>query len=306
MSGPRVARGRAHARAALVGNPSDGYGGRTIALIVRNFAAEVRLRRPRYSAIQRRENGLGRLTEAAGARFRLHCEQSAAPAVPCLEAVVETDIPREVGLGGSSAIVIATLRALSAANGTRLEPDLLAEIALAAETEELGIAAGPQDRVVQAREGAVYMDLAPGANRFEQLDPKLLPPLFVAYRTQAAQPSADVHARLRERFERGDPETIAVISEIAELASRAREALLAGDHDELGELMRANVEARARIVAVEPRQMRMVEIADELGLPSNYAGSGGAIVGIAAAERIDEIRAAFARERCEVIVPRVT
>src|SRR5213078_5295155 len=33
----------AHARAGLVGNPSDGYFGKTISFIIRNFAATVRL-----------------------------------------------------------------------------------------------------------------------------------------------------------------------------------------------------------------------------------------------------------------------
>ena len=36
-----IIRKRAYARAALVGNPSDGYQGKTISLIVRNFWAEV-------------------------------------------------------------------------------------------------------------------------------------------------------------------------------------------------------------------------------------------------------------------------
>ena len=31
----------AYARAGLVGNPSDGYNGKTISLIVKNFAAKV-------------------------------------------------------------------------------------------------------------------------------------------------------------------------------------------------------------------------------------------------------------------------
>ena len=36
-----IIRKSAYARAALLGNPSDGYGGRTLAVIVRNFRAEV-------------------------------------------------------------------------------------------------------------------------------------------------------------------------------------------------------------------------------------------------------------------------
>ena len=36
-----VIRKRAYARAGLLGNPSDGYHGKTISIIVRNFWAEV-------------------------------------------------------------------------------------------------------------------------------------------------------------------------------------------------------------------------------------------------------------------------
>ena len=36
-----ILRRRAHARAGLVGNPSDGYGGKTLSVIVRNFSAEI-------------------------------------------------------------------------------------------------------------------------------------------------------------------------------------------------------------------------------------------------------------------------
>ena len=36
-----TSEGRAFARAGLLGNPSDGYGGRTISLIIRNFEAVV-------------------------------------------------------------------------------------------------------------------------------------------------------------------------------------------------------------------------------------------------------------------------
>jgi len=36
-------RKKAYARAGLIGNPSDGYHGKTLALIVRNFCAEVSL-----------------------------------------------------------------------------------------------------------------------------------------------------------------------------------------------------------------------------------------------------------------------
>jgi glucuronokinase len=126
-----------------------------------------------------------------------------------------------------------------------------------------------------------------------------LPPLFVAYRTDASEASAAVHSDLRARYDRGEPELVAAMSEAAALAERGRECLLAGRARELGELMSANVAARARMVGLDPRHERMVEIAAAHGAPANYAGSGGAVVGLTPGDG-ERLREAFAAEGCEL------
>jgi glucuronokinase len=68
-------------------------------------------------------------------------------------------------------------------------------------------------------------------------------------------------------------------------------------------LMTANVRARARMVELDPRHVRMIELAESLGAPANYAGSGGAIVGLTPPEGPDALQAAFSEEGCEVIEP---
>lgn len=70
----------------------------------------------------------------------------------------ESDIPYKLGLGGSSAIVIACLRALADHFEIEVAPEVMAELALVAERDLLGIPAGLQDRVVQCLGGVVYMD----------------------------------------------------------------------------------------------------------------------------------------------------
>jgi glucuronokinase len=319
------ARGRAHARAALVGNPSDGFGGKTISVALGEFASKAIVRpsdrleivpaeqdRNLYSGVEDlvadvEANGYYgglRLVKAAIKRFADHCREVDHAFDGRVSVAYETTIPRQVGLGGSSAIVIATMRALAAHSGLELEPARLSRLALSAETDELGIPAGLQDRVVQAYGGLVYMDFAAGARQpFEPLDARLLPPLFVAYRSDASEPSAAVHSDIRARFERREPGIVEAMAEVAELAERGRACLLAGRHDELGELMAANVTARARIVPLDPRHERMIEVASELGAPANYAGSGGAIVGLTPPEGIGSLRAAFAAESCELVEP---
>ena len=104
---PSTARGRAFARAALLGNPSDGFGGKTLGFTFAELEAEVTLGSADDHASDRDEDAR-RLVEATVARFR----RRHATDLPPLSGAVRTQIPREVGLGGSSAIITATLRAL--------------------------------------------------------------------------------------------------------------------------------------------------------------------------------------------------
>jgi hypothetical protein len=110
-----------------------------------------------------------------------------------------TGVPREVGLAGSSAIITATVRALCALHDHSLPADDLAEMVLAVEVDDLGIAAGPQDRYAQAHEGLVLMEFGGERPQVERLDVALLPPLYLAWRADAGQTSHAVHGGLRER-----------------------------------------------------------------------------------------------------------
>jgi glucuronokinase len=173
--------------------------------------------------------------------------------------------------------VIATVRALCELHRVRLRPDELASFALAVETEDLGIAAGLQDRVAQAYGGLMFMDFRDRA--YEPLDPALLPPLFVAWDMAAAAHSGVTHSDLRMRFDRGDAVVLAAMSELAELARGARSALLAGDAGAFGRCMDASFDARRRMLTLDDRHVAMIELARDLGASANYTGSGGAIVG---------------------------
>lgn len=273
-------RASALARAGLVGHPSDAYGGVVLAVTLRDLAAAVSVEPSDALDVAPADRdgwrqGGDPLVRAAVARFARDC----APLHTPVRIRYRSAIPREVGLGGSSAIVIATLRALAQLTGTEIEPDRLAAIALAVETEDLGIAAGPQDRVVQAHGGLVYMDFARDVH--EPLDRGLLPPLFVAWRTDAAGPSGSAHADVRARFERGEPRVVAAMRTLAGLAREARAALLDGDTDAFAAALDAGYDVRAAIFTLDPRHTAMIARARALGLHATYTGSGGAIVGIA-------------------------
>jgi galactokinase/mevalonate kinase-like predicted kinase len=297
--------GTACARAALAGNPSDGYGGAVLAFTLAERHARVLARQTSHPAIEP-------AADIVAATLRRFARDYGGPDARALDLQWQTDIPRGVGLGGSSAIVIATLRAVCKLHGVRIEPSDLAVIALAVETEELGIAAGLQDRVAQAHEGVVFMDfdgrssLRGGHGHYELLDAGALPPLLIAWRPGAAKDSGGVHAPLRERFARGEAAVIAAMSELGELAREARDAALTGDGSTLAHCADRSFEARRRILELDPRDVRMIECARACGAGANYTGSGGAIVAVCADEdQRTHAAATLADLGAEVLLPTI-
>src|SRR3954463_5367836 len=197
-----LTRKRAYARAGLLGNPSDGYHGKTLSFSVRNYWAEVALYewdsveivlaaddRARFDSVLdlardvRLHGCYGgiRLIKATIKRFVEHCQARGLTLHDRKFSVrYQTSIPRQVGLAGSSAIIVATLRCLMDFYQVQIPKGVQPSLALAVEAEELGITAGPQDRVIQVFEGLVYMDFAKErmeqhggywCGQYERLDP---------------------------------------------------------------------------------------------------------------------------------------
>lgn len=296
----RPARVRVPARAGLLGNPSDVYGGRAIAFAFRDFEAEValdpapELRLPGDpGAAGLLRAALGRLPEAPHQRLAL---------------AVRSGIPRQVGLAGSSAIAVGALQALCRGFGIRLHPAELAERALAAEAEDLGITAGPMDRVIQAYGGALYMDFRPprGPRSYRRLDPARLPPLFVAWDPQPGQASGVAHGEVRARYERGDPEVVRAMAAFPRLADEGLACLERGDRARLMQLVDANFDLRASIWPLRRRDREMVELGRAAGAAVKFAGSGGAVVGVLADEaRWPAVERAYAAAGLRTCRPRL-
>jgi glucuronokinase len=172
----------AYARAGLLGNPSDGYYGKTIALIARNFRARVILHpsarleikpskadMPVFESLDdlyattrwRGYYGGIRIIQALLVRFMDYCrEQGFELENRNFTIEYESTIPLRLGMGGSSAIITAALRALCRYFQIEIPLPIQAKLVLETETRELGVPAGPQDRVIQVYEGLVYMDFA--------------------------------------------------------------------------------------------------------------------------------------------------
>jgi glucuronokinase len=328
----RIFKTRAYARAGLIGNPSDGYHGKTISLIVKNFYAEAviyewheleilptRQDQCRFENLtdflhDQRLNGYYgglRLVKAAIKRFAEYCER-AAIVLPAKNFSLRyhSNIPRQVGLAGSSAIVTATMRALCRFYEVEIPREILPGLILSVERDELGIGAGLQDRVAQVYEGLTYMDFdralmdAQGHGLYEPLDPALLPPVYIAYQSELAEASEIFHNDIRKRYDNGEALVVNAMKTFAELAREARTCLLERDFRRLSELMDRNFDTRRTIYNLNPKHIRMVEIARALGASAKFAGSGGSIIGVYEDEAMFErLKTAFEAEACAVIKP---
>lgn len=294
--------GRAYSRAGLLGNPSDIYGGRVIAFSFEDFHAEVTIE----SAPQREIAPDGGLLDALWALFvKRHLPAGAAPT---FRMRFESTIPRQVGLAGSSAILVAGLRALMDRFAVRIEPIVQAELALEVESEVLGIVAGPMDRVIQVFEGVQYIDCKRPlrADGVRGIDPARLPPVFVAYDPNPGQESGVVHSPVRERWLRGDPDVRRAIAIFPGLADRGHACLQAGDVQGLMPLLNENFDTRASIFDISARNREMVRVGRELGAATGFAGSGGAVVGLVQdAARLPVLEAAYRRAGFEFVRPRL-
>jgi len=321
-------------RAALVGNPSDGYHGRTIAFVFRNYSADVTLyETPELELLPARRDGnvfknmdalsedvriygyYGgiRLLKAAVNRFNRYCRESGIrPAVRNFTMRYGSSIPNRLGLAGSSAIITAAMRALFKFYELHIDPAHLANLVLATEREELSIPAGLQDRVAQAYNTPVYMDFGKeymdlhGIGRYE---PIVIPDalkLYVAYRTDLAEGSEILHSRLRDDFESGVPEVLAAMREWAEMTIVVKEALEKGDFSVIPGILNRNFDLRVKVCSgsVSVMNRRMVDLARSVGASAKFTGSGGAIIGTYEDEKMfSRLSAVCKSHGVEVIKP---
>ncbi|XP_072342574.1 glucuronokinase with putative uridyl pyrophosphorylase isoform X1 [Scyliorhinus torazame] len=319
---------RSYARVGIMGNPSDGFHGKTIAMTISNFWADVTIYESKkvvliphplndptefgslqdLHGISRKEGYLGglRLLQATCKKFYQYCsEQGIALAKRNFTLKYDTNIPRQVGLAGSSAIVSATLKCLMKFYDLiddDLPKPLRANFILNVETEELIITAGLQDRVVQVYEGLVYMDFSKeqmekqGYGSYITMDISCSPHFWLAYMGDPSD-SGKIHSNVRQRWLNGDSDVVATMKTFAELTDLAKIAMESRNWHGLSELMNKNFELRRSIytdACLGQGNLRMVQLGRKFGSAVKLPGSGGAVIGLCLdPDNLVELKKAF-------------
>ena len=327
-----IVKAKSFARAGLLGNPSDGYFGKTLSFAFANFGVDLSLTEssrmrfvpgevddamfdsPEQLVHDLRIFGYYggiRMLKAVSKLFFEYCMEHGIE-IPRRNFTAEykINVPRLVGLSGSSAICSAMLKALMKFYGVTLPEKYAPTLCLEAERDELGINCGYQDRVIQMYNGLVFMDFdrayleEHGYGKYERLSPSLLPNMYVAYDPNRAEESGKAHKKVKKLFEQKRPDVVSAMSEFADIAQKGRDALVAGRKGDVAALIDANFDLRDSIFNVSEENRRMVKVARAAGASAKFAGSGGAIVGTYEDDaQFERLSAALSEVGCRTLKP---
>jgi galactokinase/mevalonate kinase-like predicted kinase len=200
-------------------------------------------------------------------------------------------VPLGSGLAGSTALVVALLRALLAWRGDAAgPPHLLAERAREIERGHLGVTCGYVDQYQAVFGGCNHVDFrgkTPEGSHptepFASVEPLDAPLPFVLAFTGRRHSSDSVHRPIRARWLAGEMPVRAAMERMAELGLAGKRALLERRFAELGRLMNEN-HALVRDLggSGEPNE-RLIDAALAAGAPGAKlagAGDGGTIVAL--------------------------
>lgn len=325
---------QSYPRAALIGNPSDGYFGKTIAFVFSNFSANVqlyhtpkleikpeKLDQPVYNSMEDLVEGIKlngyyggvRLIKASIKTFYRYCQTEKIELSNRNFTVnYRSNIPLRLGLAGSSAIVTAVMKALMKFYKVEIPKPVLASLILSVETVQLGISAGLQDRVAQVYENPVFMDFDKqlmtnkGYGYYTNLDASKLPPIYIAYRSDQSQGSEVTHNNLRARYDIGEKRVHAAMQKWAQLAVLFKEALMQGDNKKIHDLINENYDIREALIEISDENKQMVKLARSVGVSAKFTGSGGAIIGTYESEsQFAQLQKIFSDKEIDVIKPKI-
>jgi D-glycero-alpha-D-manno-heptose-7-phosphate kinase len=196
---------------------------------------------------------------------------------------IRNAVPSGSGLGGSGAMLVALVGALSASHGRSLDPDDAAAIAYNIERNRAARPVGHQDHVAAAHGGLVRLTIEPGGRpqvtRDEQLYARaasMLDHELLMFQTPLRRSSASVLTQQTSRIESGAAEM--GMAALSSLVGAFETALRTGSVRDLGHLLDQHWQAkRAATPATSTPQIdEWYEQAREAGaLGGKLVGAGG-------------------------------
>jgi len=308
-------------RCGIVGNPTDMYGGSVISCTIQE-RAECRLTAPAdalhivnadESATLRTRADLqlqGDKIDIARAALQFF---EIDPATARFSLHLNTDIPMQAGIAGSTAMMATLVGVLNAHFGWGLGPHFLAETMGKIENRIMKVVCGFQDQHMAVFGGLNYMDFA-GKESLERRDDEPLatieplaalvpdPPLLLAH-TGIKHHSGTVHASPRERWLAGEKLVRDHYARIAQLGRLGKRALLLRDWPTLGALMNENHALVAELGGSGPANEQLIAAARAAGAwGAKLAGAGGGGTIIALTDNPERVGTAMMEAGAECLL----
>jgi galactokinase/mevalonate kinase-like predicted kinase len=213
--------------------------------------------------------------------------------LPACRIRYESEIPMRSGLAGSTALVVALVRAMFACRGEQPTAYQVAERARYIELNYLKVVCGYQDAYMCTFGGLNYIDFRSKqfyrqaeAELFATVEPlaTYIPHLpFVLGFTGVQHVSGAVHRPLRERWLDGEAAVVEGYKRITEIAQLGKKALVLADWPALGRLMNENHAIQRDLGGSGESNERLIAAALQAGAPGAKlagAGDGGTIIAL--------------------------
>jgi D-glycero-alpha-D-manno-heptose-7-phosphate kinase len=201
-----------------------------------------------------------------------------------LRLTTNVDVPEGSGLGGSSTLVVATLRAYAEWLSYPLDDYELAQDAYWIEREKAGLRGGRQDQYAAAFGGFNFMEFGRNGSvlvnplRIRESVVSELEASMLLFYTGASRASSEIIAEQARNVETGNEEAIQAMHEIKQEALRMKESLLRGDFRLLREVLLSSWESKRRMASqiVSEKLDRIYARALEAGAYcARISGAGG-------------------------------
>lgn len=220
---------------------------------------------------------------------------------PGVRLVAHTDAPRGSGLGGSSAISVAAVRAVAEFCDAPVDGDDLIALVRDLETRLLGLPAGVQDYYPAVYGGVAALHLLPGAIRREPISGSLaeLGAHLILHYTGVSHFSGTNNWEIYKQHVDGNEQVRGELAAIADAAAAMEKALTDGDFAAAGRALRDEWTHRKALVdgISTPEIDQVIDAAIDAGAWGAKvcgAGGGGTVVILASPDRRDAVIAALA------------
>ena len=189
-----------------------------------------------------------------------------------MEVTINLDIPIGAGLGSSAAVTVATIKAASTLNDIIYTKEEIAKLAHQVELEVQG-SASPIDTTLSTHGGIIY--LSKDAKEIINLNINYEVPIVVGYTSKRGNTGKLIES-VRLKMEKHPQVMIPILNSMESLTNGAKEAMLNGDQQMIGEFMNINQGLLDAIGVNTEELSKMVFNARKIGaLGSKLTGAGG-------------------------------